>query len=40
MRVGMMESRGEKVGIGIRCPVTEPNDPKADVFGQSMSDAR
>ena len=40
MRVWMMESRGEKAGIGVRCPVTEPSDLKADVSGQSMSDAR
>ena len=33
MRVGMMESRGEKAGIGVRCPLTEPTDPKAQVFG-------
>ncbi len=33
MRVGMMESRGEKAGIGVRCPLTERSNPKAGVFG-------
>ena len=33
MRVGMMESRGEKAGIGVRCPLTEPSDLTAEVLG-------
>ena len=33
IRVGMMECRGEKVGVGVRCPLTEPSDLKAEVFG-------
>lgn len=32
MRVGLMEYRGETVGVGVRCPLTERGDPKAEVF--------
>ncbi len=41
MRVGMMECRGEEAGVGVRCPLTEPSDLKAEVFGaidESMLD--
>ena len=32
MRVGLMECRGERVGVGLRCPLTERGNPKAEVF--------
>lgn len=40
MGVVMMESRGEKAGVGVRCPVTESSDPKAEVSGLLTSDAQ
>jgi len=40
MGVVMMESRGEKAGVGVRCLVTESSDPKAEVSGLLMSDAQ
>ena len=40
MRVGMMESRGEKAAVGVRCPLNEPSDPKLESVELLMSDAR
>ena len=33
MRVGLMESRGEKAGVGVRCPFTEWSELDAEALG-------
>ena len=32
MRVGLMECRGEKAGVGVRCPFTEWSDLDAEAL--------